>query len=165
MTENNGNELLAHATMIPDYQQISFVALGWNEVPELDDEPVDFIADESSISVFTFADDQDQHADRTVDIRVYRGPYTTGLGRLIFDAPMNFPEPELTFGSILQTTEYHHHVALSRTGAVPIRVLARETHPGNGTDVIGVLIDDSRRGPEKRCIRCGTTRCTLIPLS
>ncbi|MCP2625302.1 hypothetical protein NLB33_20870 [Mycolicibacterium smegmatis] len=139
-----GNELLAQATMIPDYHQISFVALGWDEVPELGDEyPVEFIADESSVNVFTFADDQDEHGDRTVDIYVYRGTDTTGLGRLIFDASLSFPEPELTFGSILETADYHHHVSLRRTGSIPIRVLTRETQPGNGTDIINVLIDDS----------------------
>ncbi|BBZ78455.1 hypothetical protein MANY_37920 [Mycolicibacterium anyangense] len=131
------------ATMIPDYRQISFVALGWNEVPELDDYPVEFIADESSVNVFTFADDQDEHANRTVDIYVYRGADITGLGRLIFDAPLNFPQPELTFGSILEVADYHHHVPLSRTGAIPIRVLTRESQPGKGTDIINVLIDDS----------------------
>ncbi|MEN3221371.1 hypothetical protein [Mycolicibacterium porcinum] len=139
-----GNELLAQATMIPEYHQISFVALGWDEVPELGDEyPVEFIADESSVNIFTFADDQDEHADRTVDIYVYRGTETTGLGRLVFDTSLNFPEPELTFGSILAIADYHHHVPLRRTGSIPIRVLTRETQPGNGTDIINVLIDDS----------------------
>lgn len=139
-----GNELLAQATMIPDYQQVSFVALGWDEVPELGDEyPVEFIADESSVNIFTFADDQDEHGDRTTDIYVYRGTDTTGLGRLIFDTPLNFPEPELTFGSILAIADYHNHVPLRRTGSIPIRVLTRETQPGNGTDIINVLIDDS----------------------
>lgn len=139
-----GNELLAQATITPDYQQVSFVALGWDEVPELGDEyPVEFIADESSVNVFTFADDQDEHGDRTVDVYVYRGTDTTGLGRLIFDTPLNFPEPALTFGSILTTADYHHHVPLRRAGSIPIRVLTQETQPGNGTDIVNVLIDDS----------------------
>ncbi|MGV0593087.1 hypothetical protein [Mycobacterium vulneris] len=137
------NELLAQATMIPDYHQVSFVALGWDQVPELGDEyPVEFIADESSVNVFTFADDQDEHGDRTVDVTIYRGTDTTGLGQLIFDAPLDFPEPALTFGSILAIADDHHHVPLRRTGSVPIRVLTRETQPGNGTDEINVLIDD-----------------------
>lgn len=137
-----GNELIAQATIIPDYHQVRFAALGSRSVPELEDDPVDFIADESSIHVFTFADDQDEHGDRTVDVTIYRGTDTTGLGQLIFDAPLDFPEPALTFGSILAIADDHHHVPLRRTGSVPIRVLTRETQPGNGTDEINVLIDD-----------------------
>jgi hypothetical protein len=143
MAGMTGNELLAQATMIPIYHQVRFAALGSRTVPEFDDDADEYLADESSIHVYTFADDQDEHADRTVDIYVYRGTDTTGLGRLIFDAPLNFPRPELTFGSILETADSHHHVTLSRTGAIPIRVLTRETQPGNGTDEIDILIDDS----------------------
>ncbi|ULN48204.1 hypothetical protein MI170_02110 [Mycolicibacterium goodii] len=138
-----GNELLAQATVIPDYHQVRFAALGARSVPELDDYPVEFIADESSIHVFTFADDQDEHGDRTVDVYVYRGTDTTGLGRLIFDAPLDFSQPECTFGSGLSAEDDRHHVSLRRTGSIPIRVLTRETQPGNGTDIINVLIDDS----------------------
>lgn len=137
-----GNELLAQATIIPDYHQVRFAALGSRSIPELDDYPVEFIADESSIHVFTFADDQDEHADRTADVHVYRGTDTTGLGRLIFDAPLIFPQPECTFGSGLVAEDDRQHVSLRRTGSIPIRVLTRETQPGNGTDVINVLIDD-----------------------
>ncbi|MBU8807375.1 hypothetical protein [Mycolicibacterium goodii] len=138
-----GNQLLAQATMIPDYHQVRFASLGSRSVPELDDYPVQFIADESSIHVFTFADDQDEHGDRTVDVYVYRGTDSTGLGKLVFDAPLTFPLPELTFGSALETEDCRHHVPLKRTGSIRIRVLTRETQPGNGTDVINVLIDDS----------------------
>ena len=138
-----GNELIAQATIIPDYHQVRFAALGSRSVPELDDDPVDFIADESSIHVFTFADDQDEDGDRTVDVYVYRGADVTGLGRLVFDAPLTFPRPECTFGSGLAAEADRHHVSLRRTGSIPIRVLTRETQPGNGTDIINVLIDDS----------------------
>ncbi|AKS31342.1 hypothetical protein [Mycolicibacterium goodii] len=138
-----GNELLAQATIIPDYHQIYFSAVGWNEFPEFDEDAEEYLADESRICVYTFADDQDEHGDRTVDVYVYRGADTTSLGRLVSDAPLNFPQPELTFGKILQTADYHQHVPLRRTGSIPIRVLTRETQPGNGTDVINVLIDDS----------------------
>jgi hypothetical protein len=136
------NELLAQATMIPDYHQVRIAALGSRTVPEFDDDADEYLADETSIHVYTFADDQDEHADRTVDIYVYRGTDTTGLGRLIFDTPLNFPQPELTFGSGLVAEDDRHHVLLNRRGAIPIRVLTRESQPGNGTDIINVLIDD-----------------------
>lgn len=87
MAGMTGNELLAQATMIPIYHQVRFAALGSRTVPEFDDDADEYLADESSIHVYTFADDQDEHADHTVDIYVYRGTDTTGLGRLIFDAP------------------------------------------------------------------------------
>ncbi|MDX1873387.1 hypothetical protein SBI67_14795 [Mycolicibacterium sp. 120266] len=143
MAGMTGNELLAQATMIPTYHQVRFAALGSRTVPEFDDDADDYLADESSIHVYTFADDQDEHADRTVDIRVYRGTDTAGLGRLIFDAALKFLQPELTFGSALETEDSHHHVPLSRAGSIPIRVLTRESQPGNGTDEINILIDDS----------------------
>ncbi|WP_454790801.1 hypothetical protein [Mycolicibacterium lutetiense] len=122
MTGMTGNELLAQATMIPIYHQVRFAALGSRTVPEFDDDADEYLADESSIHVYTFADDQNEHADRTVDIYVYRGADTARLGRLIFDTPLNFRQPQLTFGSILEIADYHPSRATQ-----PNR---RHTYPG-----------------------------------